>query len=114
MHAIFYLENAGGTPMAFKKIAISKPEDVVKAVDRAAAHQRTTRSPYIADGLRRVARARSDAEITRRINAGDVWGELPPPRGSASAGRSLPSTPMTSSRPPPEIRSRSSPCQRLT
>lgn len=55
--------------MAVRKIAISIPEDVVRAVDHAAARRRTTRSAYIADVLRRVAHARSDAEITRRINA---------------------------------------------
>ena len=54
--------------MAVRKIAISIPEDVVEAIDQAAARRSTTRSAYIADVLRRVARARSDAEITRRIN----------------------------------------------
>jgi hypothetical protein len=67
--AVFCHENTGGTLMAVRKIAISIPEDVVTAVDRAAARRRTTRSAYIADVLRRVARARSDAEITQRINA---------------------------------------------
>lgn len=55
--------------MAVKKIAISVPEDVIEQVDRAAAERRMTRSAYISWVLRRTARARSDAEITARINA---------------------------------------------
>lgn len=55
--------------MAVRKIAISVPEDVMEVVDRAAARRHTTRSAYISEILRRVASARTDAEITRRIDA---------------------------------------------
>ena len=55
--------------MAAKKFAISVPEEVMRQVDALAARQGVTRSRLIADVLRKVARARSDAEITRRVNA---------------------------------------------
>lgn len=54
--------------MAVKKLAISVPEDVIDEVDRAAAERGVTRSRFITDLLRVAARARSDAEITRRLN----------------------------------------------
>jgi metal-responsive CopG/Arc/MetJ family transcriptional regulator len=54
--------------MAVRKIAISVPEDVVRQVDRAARRARLTRSAFITDLLRRGAAARSDAEVTRRVN----------------------------------------------
>ena len=54
--------------MASKKFAISIPEDVMAHVDRAAAARGLTRSGFIARVLRRVARARADAEVTRRID----------------------------------------------
>ncbi|HVY62900.1 MAG TPA: hypothetical protein VHF22_14680 [Planctomycetota bacterium] len=54
--------------MAAKKFAISVPEDVMRQVDRAARGLGVTRSRYIVGVLRRVARARSDAEITRRVD----------------------------------------------
>lgn len=55
--------------MPVKKIAISVPEEVVEQVDSAAAERGMTRSAYISWALRRIARARSDAEITRRVDA---------------------------------------------
>lgn len=55
--------------MAVKKIAISVPEEVIEQVDRAAARRKMTRSAYISWVLRRIARARSDAEVTRQVNA---------------------------------------------
>ena len=55
--------------MAAKKIAISVPEEIIAEVDRAAADAGTTRSGFITSVLRRIASARSDAEITRRVNA---------------------------------------------
>ncbi|MSP59194.1 MAG: hypothetical protein EXR72_02445 [Myxococcales bacterium] len=74
--------------MAVRKFAISVPEEVMKEVDRAAAGLRTTRSGFVADVLRRVARARSDREITRRVNQlfadPDVAGEQ---RATAAAFR---------------------------
>ncbi len=54
--------------MAAKKFAISVPESVMEQVDRAAAESGVTRSRFIADVLRLTASARSDREITRRIN----------------------------------------------
>jgi metal-responsive CopG/Arc/MetJ family transcriptional regulator len=54
--------------MPVKKLAISVPEDVVRAVDRAAAARRVTRSRFISDTLRVVARARTDAEIRARVD----------------------------------------------
>jgi metal-responsive CopG/Arc/MetJ family transcriptional regulator len=55
--------------MAVRKIAISVPEDVVDRVDDAARERGITRSRFISDVLRRVAAARSDAEISRRVDA---------------------------------------------
>jgi len=54
--------------MATRKLAISVPEDVVHDVDAAAKKRGMTRSGFITDILRRIARARSDAEISRRVN----------------------------------------------
>ena len=54
--------------MAARKFAISVPEEVMRQVDQAAAHRGVTRSRFIGDVLRRVAGARSDEEITHRIN----------------------------------------------
>lgn len=53
--------------MSVKKIAISVPEDVLHQIDRAAAARDTTRSGFITEVLRRVARARGEAEVSRRI-----------------------------------------------
>jgi metal-responsive CopG/Arc/MetJ family transcriptional regulator len=55
--------------MAVKKFAISVPEDVMDEVTEAATRQGVSRSYYIVQVLRRVASARKDAEISRRINA---------------------------------------------
>jgi metal-responsive CopG/Arc/MetJ family transcriptional regulator len=54
--------------MPAKKFAISIPEDVMAQVDRAAAAQGVTRSRFIAKVLQRAASARTDAEVTRRLN----------------------------------------------
>ena len=54
--------------MPVRKFAISMPEEVMKQVDRAAAARGITRSRFIADVLKKAAQARTDAEITRRIN----------------------------------------------
>jgi metal-responsive CopG/Arc/MetJ family transcriptional regulator len=51
-----------------KKIAISVPEDVVRAVDRVARRRRTTRSALISQLLRQAARAHGDAELKRIID----------------------------------------------
>lgn len=55
--------------VAVKKFAISVPQDVMDAVDQAAQQQGLSRSAFVALMLRRVAKARTDAEYTRRINA---------------------------------------------
>ena len=54
--------------MTVKKFAISVPEDIMKDVDAAAKRRGLTRSGFIASVLRRVATARRDADVTRRIN----------------------------------------------
>ena len=54
--------------MAVRKIAISLPEAVLRQIDAAAAERGLTRSRFISDVARLVARARTDAEITRRLN----------------------------------------------
>lgn len=66
--------SSGGIPwveyrMPAKKFAISVPQEVMREVDRAAARRGISRSRFIGDVLRKVARARSDREITRRIDA---------------------------------------------
>ena len=55
--------------MPVRKIAISVPEDVLHQVDRAAKSRGMTRSRFISHALKRIAAARRDAEITRRIDA---------------------------------------------
>ena len=55
--------------MPTTKFAISIPPAVMAEVDRAAASRGVTRSRFIADVLERVASARSDREITRRLDA---------------------------------------------
>ena len=54
--------------MAAKKSAISVPEEVIREVDHAAKRRGMTRSGFISDVLSHVARARTDAEIARRVN----------------------------------------------
>ncbi len=54
--------------MAAKKFAISVPSEVMDEVTEAAAQQGLSRSAYIVQVLRKVAGARKDAEISRRIN----------------------------------------------
>jgi metal-responsive CopG/Arc/MetJ family transcriptional regulator len=54
--------------MAARKFAISVPEEVLHEVDRAAKRRGMTRSGFITNVLSQVARARTDAEIARRVN----------------------------------------------
>jgi metal-responsive CopG/Arc/MetJ family transcriptional regulator len=54
--------------MTVKKFAISVPEEVMLQVDRAAAARGVTRSRFVATLLRRAARARTDAEVTRQLD----------------------------------------------
>jgi hypothetical protein len=55
--------------MPARKLAISVPEEVIREVDRAAKRRGMTRSGFITGVLSDVARARTDAEISRRVNA---------------------------------------------
>jgi Ribbon-helix-helix protein, copG family len=54
--------------MGAKKFAISVSEEVMEKVDRAAAERGVTRSRFISEVLRKVARARGDAEVTKRLD----------------------------------------------
>ena len=66
---LVFLRGIPEVPLAVRRLAISIPEDVLVRVDEAARRARLSRSAYITRVLSRVTRARSDAEITRRINA---------------------------------------------
>ena len=55
--------------MAVRKFAISVPETVMRHVDRAARRRGMTRSGFVSQVLARVAEARTDAEISRRVDA---------------------------------------------
>ena len=55
--------------MAARKFAISVPESVMRHVDRAARRRGMTRSGFVSHVLSRVAEARTDAEISRRVDA---------------------------------------------
>ena len=54
--------------MATAKIAVTIPEDVLEAVDSAARERGESRSGFISRVLRAAMSARSDAEVTRRLN----------------------------------------------
>jgi len=54
--------------MASRKLAISVPEEVLDQVDGAARGRGMSRSGFITHVLRQVARARTDAEISRRVD----------------------------------------------
>ena len=54
--------------MAVRKIAISVPEEVLAEVDQAAAERGENRSRFITQMLTLLARARTDREISRRVN----------------------------------------------
>ena len=54
--------------MPLKKIAITIPADVLKAIDQGAKARGESRSKYITRILKRTAGARRDAEITRKID----------------------------------------------
>lgn len=59
--------------MGAHKFAISVPEEVMALVDEAAQRRGVTRSRFITDVLRKVARAQTDADITRRLD--EVFGK---------------------------------------
>ncbi len=54
--------------MATAKIALSIPEDLLQAVDAAARERAESRSGFVSRVLRAAMRARSDAEVTRRLD----------------------------------------------
>jgi hypothetical protein len=54
--------------VAARKFAISVPENVMRQVDRAAKRRRMTRSGFISRVLASVARAQTDAEISRKVD----------------------------------------------
>jgi metal-responsive CopG/Arc/MetJ family transcriptional regulator len=54
--------------VARKRVTVSLPDDVVAAIDRAAAARGVTRSRLVSDVLRAVARARSEAETRARVD----------------------------------------------
>lgn len=55
--------------MAVRKIAISVPEHVLAQVDAVAAERGENRSQFITQMLVLLAQARTDREISRRVNA---------------------------------------------
>jgi len=55
--------------MAVRKVAISVPEEVLAQVDAAAAERGENRSRFITQMLVLLAHARSDREISRRVDA---------------------------------------------
>jgi metal-responsive CopG/Arc/MetJ family transcriptional regulator len=55
--------------VAVRKIAISVPEHVLAQVDAAAAERGENRSRFITQMLVLLAQARTDREISRRVNA---------------------------------------------
>ena len=55
--------------MPLRKTAIAIPEELLAAIDRAAESRRESRNQFITRVLRLAARARRDAEITRRLDA---------------------------------------------
>ena len=54
--------------MPLRKTAVTIPDDLLTAVDRAARAHGDSRSAYITRVLRQAVRARRDAEITSRLN----------------------------------------------
>jgi hypothetical protein len=65
-HGILVREEVG---LAAPKFAISVPEGVMRRVDQAARRRGMTRSGFIPRVLARVASARTDADISRRVDA---------------------------------------------
>ena len=53
------------------KVAISIPDDVFEAAEKASAQLRVPRSRFYAEAVRAYTRAHSGTEITRRLN--DVY-----------------------------------------
>lgn len=57
------------TTMPMRKTAITMPEELLDAVDRAALERGESRSRFINQVLALALRSRRDAEITRRLDA---------------------------------------------
>ncbi len=73
--------------MGAHKFAISVPEEVMARVDEAAERRGVTRSRFITDVLRKVARAQTDADITRRLD--EVFGKSDVAREQRRMSREL-------------------------
>ena len=54
--------------MPYRKTAIAVPAELLDAVDQAARERGESRSRYITRVLRAAVRARTNAEITKRLN----------------------------------------------
>ena len=54
--------------MPLRKTAITVPDDLLAAIDRAARERRESRSRFVTRVLRHAVRARRDADVTRRLN----------------------------------------------
>src|SRR5213594_2514034 len=54
--------------MPLRKTAITVPDDLLAAVDRAARERHESRNRFVTLVLQHAVRARRDAEITRRLN----------------------------------------------
>lgn len=73
--------------MAMRKTAITVPDDVLEQVDEAARERGESRSRFISRVLGDLARARRDAEISRRLNA--LFGEPGVAEGQRRVAREL-------------------------
>ena len=60
-----------GITAATAKIPVTVPEDVLEAVDAAARERGESRSGFISRVLRAAMKARSDVEVTRRLD--EIW-----------------------------------------
>ena len=61
--------NTMGITMATATVALTIPEEVLEAVDAVARERGESRSGFISSVLRAAMKARSDAELTRRLDA---------------------------------------------
>jgi hypothetical protein len=61
-------QNTIGITMSTAKVALSIPEDVLEEVDAAARERGESRSGFVSRVLRAAMKARSDAEVTRRLD----------------------------------------------
>ncbi len=54
--------------MPLRKTAIAIPDDLVKAIDRAAGERHESRNRFVTRVLLEAVRAQNDADVTRRLN----------------------------------------------